>query len=56
MNPGGNFETLVVGPLGILVSLVKIQIGQGFSNSGRFSRRPSMRPFLAISFSQVIDT
>ena len=31
MNPGGKFETSVVGPLEILVALVKRQIGQGFS-------------------------
>ena len=55
-NPGGNLETSMVGPLGILVALVKRQIGQGSSNSGRFSGRPSMSPFLAISFSLVIET
>ena len=33
MNLGGRFDTLVVGPLGILVALVKIQIGHGYSNS-----------------------
>ena len=56
MNPGANFETSVVGPLEILVALVKRQIGQGSSNSGRFSGRPSMSPFLAICFSPVIKT
>ena len=56
MNPGANFDTLVVGPLGILVALVKIQIGQGYSNSGRFYGRPSMSPFPAIRFSMVIET
>ena len=56
MNPGENFETSVVGPLGVLVSLFKRKIGQGSSNSGRFSGRPSMSPFLAIRFSQVIET
>ena len=56
MNPGANFETSVVGPLVILVALVKRQIGQGYSNSGRFSGRPSMNPFLAILFILVIDT
>ena len=54
MNTGANFETSVVGPLGILFALVKRQIGQGYSNSGRFSGRPSMSPFLAIFF-QLID-
>ena len=56
MNPGENFETSVVGPLRILAALVKIQIGQGSSNSGRFSGRPSMSPFLAIRFNLVIET
>ena len=56
MNPGANFETSVVGPLEILVALVKRQIGKGYSNSGIFSRRPSKSPFLAINFSLVIDT
>ena len=56
MNPGANFDTSVVGPLGILVAFVKIQIGQGSSNSGRFSERPSMSTFLAIRFSLVIET
>ena len=56
MNPGEKLETSVVGPLGILVALVKRQIGQGSYNSGRFSGRPSMSPFPAISFSLVIET
>ena len=56
MKPGANFETSVVGPLGILVALVKKQIGQGSYNSGRFSGRPPMIPFLAIRFSLVIET
>ena len=51
MNPGANFETSVVGPLEILVALVKRQIGQGSSNSGIFSVKPSMSHFLAIRFS-----
>ena len=55
MNPGANFETSVVGPLGILVALVRRQIGQGYSNSGRFYGRPSIRPFLSICFSLVIE-
>ena len=54
MNPGEKFETSVVGPLEILVALVKRKIEQGYSNSGRFSGRPSMSPFLTIHFSQVI--
>ena len=56
MNPGENFETSVVGPLGILVALVKIKIGQGSYNSGIFSGRLSMSPFLAIRFFLVIET
>ena len=56
MNPGVKFETSMVGPLGILVALVKRQMGQGSSNSGKFSGRPFMSPFLAIDFSLVIET
>ena len=44
----------MVGTLFILVSLVKGQTGQGSSNSGIFSGKPTMIPFLAISFSPVI--
>ena len=44
------FETSVVGPLVILVHLVKRKIGQGYSKSGIFSGRLSMSPFLGISF------
>ena len=55
MNPGATFETSVVGPMGILVALVKRHIGQGSSNSGRFSGRPSVDHFLAINFSLVIE-
>ena len=36
MNPGGDFETSIVGPLGILVALVSRKIGQGCSDSGNF--------------------
>ena len=56
MNRGSNFETSVVEPLVILVALVKRQIGQGYSNSGRSSERPSMSPFLAIRFIMTIET
>ena len=56
MNPGETFETLLVGSLEILVSLVKIQKVQVYSNLGGFSGRPSMSPFLAIRFSLVIET
>ena len=54
MNPGVNFEASVVGVLVILVVLVKRQIGQGSSNSGRLSGRPSISTFLAMRFSLVI--
>ena len=53
--PRGNFNTSGVRPLGNLFSLVKIQIGKGYSKSGRFSRRPSINPFLTINFSLVIE-
>ena len=56
MKPGANFETSVVGPMGILVALVKRKIGQVYSRSGRFSGRPSVSTFLATSFSLGIDT
>ena len=56
MNPGANFVTSVVRTLVICVALVKRQIWQGSSNSGRFSGRPSVSPFLAICFSLVIET
>ena len=56
MNPGANFDTSMVGTLVILGALVIRQIGQGSSNLGRFSGRPSMSPFIAISFSLVIET
>ena len=55
MNPGENFETSVVGPLGTLVSLFKRQTGQGYSKSGRFFGRPSMSPFFDINFSMVVE-
>ena len=56
MKSGANFETSLVGTLGILVALVRIQIGQGSSKSGIFYERPSMSPFLAISSSLEIET
>ena len=56
MNPGAKFETSIVGPLGIIVALVMIQIGKGYSNSGRFTGITSMIPFLAIRFIMVIET
>ena len=55
MNAGGNFETSVVVLLGILVALVKRQIGQGSSDSERFSGRPSMSSSLDIFFSWVME-
>ena len=50
------FDISVVGPLEIFVALVKIKIGQVYSNSGVFCGKPSMSPFLAIRFSPVIET
>ena len=54
MNSEADFETSVVGPLGILFALVNRQIGQGYYKSGIFYGRPSTSPFLAIRFSMVI--
>ena len=55
MNPGVNLETSMVGPVEILFVLVRIQIVQGSTKSGRFFGRHSMSPFLAIGFSLEID-
>ena len=55
MKVGTNFETSVVGPLGILFALVEIRIVQGSSKSGRFSGRPYMSPFISIRFSLLIE-
>ena len=55
MKQGENVDISVVGPLGILVTLVNRQIGQGSSKSEIISGRPSMSPFLAINFSMVIE-
>ena len=52
----GNFDTSVVGTLVVLVPLVNRKIGHIYFKSGRFSGRPSMRPFLVISFSLEIET
>ena len=54
--PRRNFETSLVGPLAILVALVKRQIGQGSSNSDRCFGISSMSNFLAIRFSLEIET
>ena len=40
----------MVGTLSILVALVRIEIGNGSVNPGRFDGRPSMSPFLAIFY------
>ena len=48
MNPGANFVTSVVGPLGILAALVIRQICQGSSNSRRFYGRPPQVLFLRL--------
>ena len=46
----------MVVPLGILVALVKIQIGKVYSKSGRFFGRTSMSHFLAIFKRLEIET
>ena len=56
INPGEDFETSMVGPLGILVALVKGKIGQVSSKSGICFGRTSMRTFITISFSLEIET
>ena len=56
MKPGEKFETSMVGPLGVLVALFKRNIWQGSFKSGIFVGRPSMSPFLEISFSLKIET
>ena len=56
MNPGANFETSGVAPLGILFYFFKRQIYQGLSKSGIFVGRHFRSPFLDISFSMTIDT
>ena len=53
--PRGNFETSVVRPLEVLISLVKRQIGYSYSKSGMFYGRPSMSPFTSILFSLEIN-
>ena len=56
MNPGANFETSVVGPLEILVALVNRQIGQSYSNSGRFAITTFMSPLFAIISNLEMET
>ena len=56
MIPGRDFNTSMIGPLGILFALVKRQIAQGSSESGIFVGRPPMSPFIANSFSLTIET
>ena len=56
MNPGANFETSMVRSMGILVALVKRQIGQGYYKSGRFVRRQLMSTFITIIIRLVINT
>ena len=56
MKSGANFETSVVGSLGMLVALVKRQIVQGSYKLGIFSGIPFMNTFLAICFGLVIET
>ena len=56
MNPGANFETSILGPLVILVDLLKIYIGQGSSKSGKFVIRPFISPLFNITNGIVVDT
>ena len=56
MDPGGYFETSMLVPLVILVSLVKIQIVQGYSKSGRFIGRLLMSNFFANIYNLSIKT
>ena len=56
MNPGENYKTSIVGPMGILVALVKRKIGQGYSKSWRFSGRPYIITFIFICISLAIET
>ena len=52
----GKVETSMVGPLEVLLSLIKRQIGHGSSKSGIYFGRPYMSTFLGICFSLVIET
>ena len=54
MNPGANLETSVVGPMGILDSLVNRQIWHGSSKSRWFSGITPTSTFLAIHFIPAI--
>ena len=56
MNPGENFETYILVPLVLLVDLVKIYTGHGYSNSGKFFGRPFMIHLFDIHFNLEIDT
>ena len=56
MNPGEIFERSMIGPLGILVDLVKRQIEQVYSKSGKCFGRTYMSPFIDISSSLAIET
>ena len=53
MNPGENVDTSIVEPLGILVALVKRQIGQGYSILGIFFGILPISTFFAIRFSMA---
>ena len=56
MNQGKFLEASMVGPLEILVTSTRRQIGQGFYKSGRYVGITSTILFLAIRFSLVIET
>ena len=52
----GNFETPMLVPLGIVVDLVKRQIGQGCSKSGIFVMRPLMITSFAVIYNLTMET
>ena len=52
--PRGGVEATMVAFLGILFGLVNRKIGHVYSNSGKFSGRHFMSPFLVIIFILVI--
>ena len=58
MNPRANIEISMVGYLGILVASVKRQIGQDYSNPGRWILFgiTFTSLFLVVSFSLLIET
>ena len=55
MNPGGEFETSMLGPLGNSFDLVKIQICQGYSKSSELFFRTFMTPLFDIHHNLEMD-